>query len=84
MTPLKGPEFIRIKMLELDVLAKIIDKYKLQDKVSKEVLIYIIAIRRMYGFSQSGLLANKLFEKRLNKNGYYQSKYYPGLWKHGW
>ena len=67
-----------------DVLAKIIDKYKLQDKVSKEVLIYVIVIRRMYGLPQSGLLANKLFEKRLNKNGYYRSKYMPGLWKREW
>ena len=79
MTP---PKFTWIKMS--DVLAKIIDEYKLQDKVSKEVLIYIIVIRRMYGLPQSGLLANKLFEKWLNKNGYYQSKYMPGLWKREW
>jgi hypothetical protein len=36
----------------------------------------------MYGLLQSGLLANKLLEKRLNKHGYRQSKLVPGLWKH--
>ena len=36
----------------------------------------------MYGLPQAGLLANELLEKRLNQNGYYQSKLIPGLWKH--
>ena len=36
----------------------------------------------MYGLPQSGLLANELLEKRLNKHGYVQSKFVPGLWKH--
>ena len=43
-----------------------------------------MAIRGMYGLPQSGLLANELLEKRLNTHGYYQSKYFPGLWKHKW
>ena len=38
----------------------------------------------MYGLPQSGLLANELLEKRLNKNGYHQNKLVPGLWKHKW
>ena len=38
----------------------------------------------MYGLPQAGLLANELLEKRLNKNGYKQSKLVPGLWKHDW
>ena len=36
----------------------------------------------MYGLPQAGLLANELLEKRLNQNGYFQSKIIPGLWKH--
>ena len=36
----------------------------------------------MYGLPQSGLLANQLLEKRLNKHGYFQSKLVPGLWSH--
>ena len=35
----------------------------------------------MYGLPQSGLLVNKLLEKRLNNHGYRQSKLVPGLWK---
>ena len=46
--------------------------------------IYIRADRGMYGLPQSGLLANKLLKKRLNKQGYRQSKLVPGLWKHDW
>jgi hypothetical protein len=36
----------------------------------------------MYGLPQSGLLANKLLQKCLNKHGYRQSKLVPGFWKH--
>ncbi|KAL7535731.1 hypothetical protein ACHAXR_006701 [Thalassiosira sp. AJA248-18] len=43
-----------------------------------------MAIRGMYGLPQAGLLANKLLEKRLNENGYCQTKLVPGLWKHDW
>ena len=44
--------------------------------------IYITAKQGMYGLPQSGLLANELLEKRLNKHGYRQSKLVPGLWRH--
>ena len=82
MTPLKRPEYIRMKMS--DIPEEIIIEYKLRDIVSTDGAIYIMAIRGMYGLPQSGLLANELLEKRLNKNGYFQSKYIPGLWKHEW
>jgi hypothetical protein len=36
----------------------------------------------MYGPPQSGLVANELLEKQLNKHGYLQSELVPGLWKH--
>ena len=38
----------------------------------------------MYGLPQSGLLANKLLENRINKRGYQQSKLVTRLWKHNW
>ena len=38
----------------------------------------------MYGLPHSGLLANELLEKRLNKRGYQQSKLVPGLWHYKW
>jgi hypothetical protein len=36
----------------------------------------------MYGLPQSGLITNKLLEKRLNEHGYQQSKLVPRLWQH--
>ena len=36
----------------------------------------------MYGLPHAGLIANELLVKRLNKAGYFQSKYVPGLWSH--
>ena len=80
MTPLKRPEYIKIKLS--DIPDEIIKEYKLKDKVTKNGCIYIEANRGMYGLPQSGLLANQLLEKRLNKHGYFQSKLVPGLWTH--
>ena len=82
MTPLKRPEFIRINIR--DIPDEIINEYKLKEKMTANGSIYIRADRGMYGLPQSGLLANELLEKRLNKNGYRQSKLVPGLWKHDW
>ncbi len=47
-------------------------------------MVYFQANRGMYGLPRSGLLANELLEKRLNKRGYHQSKLVPGLWSHKW
>ena len=80
MTPLKRPENIRMKIN--DIPEEIIIEYKLQDMVTNDGSIYIQANNGMYGLPQSGLLANKLLERRLNKQGYRQSKLVPGLWKH--
>ena len=38
----------------------------------------------MYGLPQAGLLENEFLEKRLNKRGYRQSKFFPGFWAHDW
>ena len=80
MTPLSRPEYIRIKLTDLP--DEIINEYKLKEKATKDGSIYIEANKGMYGLPQSGLLANELLEKRLNKHGYHQSKLVPGLWKH--
>ena len=61
MTPLKRPEFIRMKMS--DIPEEIIAEYKLKDIVTADGSIYIQANRGMYGLPQSGLLANELLEK---------------------
>jgi hypothetical protein len=80
MTPLHGPEFIQMKLS--DIPDKVIEEYTLREKATKNGSIYVKAKRGMYGLPQSGLLANELLEKRLNKHGYQQSKLVPGLWKH--
>jgi hypothetical protein len=80
MTPLHHPKFIQMKLS--DIPDKVIEEYKLREKATKNGSIYIKAKLGMYGLPQSGILANKLLEKRLNKHGYQQSKLVPGLWKH--
>ena len=80
MNPLHQPEYIRMKLS--DIPEEVIDEYKLKDNATKEGSIYIKAQCGMYGLPQSGLLANKLLEKRLNKHGCRQSKLVPGLWQH--
>jgi len=79
-TPMSRPEYIRIRLS--DIPDEIIKEYKLNEKVTPNGSIYIQVNKGMYGLPQSGLMANVLLEKRLNKKGYYQSKLVPGLWKH--
>ncbi len=80
MTPLHCPEFICMKLS--DISDEVIKEYKLREKATKNGSIYIKAKRGMYGLPQSGLLANELLEKRLNKHGYQQNKLVPRLWQH--
>ena len=82
MIPLKRSEYIHVKLT--DIPQEIIDEHKLLDKATPDGSIYIEANKGMYGLPYAGLLANELFEKRLNENGYRQSKLVPGLWKHDW
>ena len=82
MTPLKRLEYVRINIR--DIPDKIVQEYKLTEKAEANGSVYVQANLGMYGLPQSGLLANELLEKRLNKQGYYQSKLVPGLWKHTW
>ena len=80
MTPLKRPEYIRVK---IDNLPKeIISEYKLRTMVNKLGMVYIEFTKGMYSLPQAGLLANELLEQRLNKHGYFQCKLVPGLSKH--
>ena len=80
MTLLKRPEFIRISIN--DIAEEIIIEYKLREIADSKGMVYIQANRGMYGLPQSGLLANELLKKRLNKRDYHQSKLVPELWSH--
>ena len=48
MTPLKRPEYIRMKIS--DIPEEIIVEYKLRDVVKADGSIYIMAVRGMYGY----------------------------------
>ncbi len=67
MTPLHRPEFIHVKLS--DIPDEVIEEYKLREKATKNGSIYTKAKQGMYGLPQSGLLANELLKKRLNKHG---------------
>ena len=45
-------------------------------------MVFVAVTCGMYGLPQSSLLTNKLLETHLNKHGYVQSKFVPGLWRH--
>jgi hypothetical protein len=68
MTPLHHPKFIWMKLS--NILDEVIEEYKLREQATKNGSIYIKAKHGMYRLPQSGLLANELLEKRLNKHGY--------------
>ncbi len=61
MTPLKRPEYIRIKLA--DIPEEIIREYNLREKATPDGSIYIEANKGMYGLPQAGLLANELLKK---------------------
>ena len=80
MTPLKRPEYAKIKLS--DIPDEVINEYKLKEKVTHDGYVYIEVTMGMYGLPQAGSLGHDLLEKRLNEEGYFQSKIVPGLWKH--
>ena len=52
--------------------------------MTKDGYTYTEIRRVMYGLPAAGILAQKLLKKRLNKEGYSQSKTTPGFWTHKW
>ena len=38
----------------------------------------------MYGLPQAGIIANELLQERLQKAGYHQCHFMPGLYRHMW
>ena len=79
-TPLDWPEYMRIPISLIP--QEIIIEYKLSALVHHDGYVYIRINKGMYGLPQAGILANKLLAKRLGKDGYYQCRHTPGLWRH--
>jgi hypothetical protein len=80
MTPLKRPEYAKIKLL--DIPEEVIKEYKLHQYATPDGWVYIKVIRGIYGLPQAGSLGHDLLEHRLNKEGNLQSQTVPGFWKH--
>ena len=77
---MERPEFLRMKLSYFP--DDMIKHYKLKDKVDSKGFVYVKIVKGMYGLPHAGIIAQKNLEERLNKRGYYQSKYTPGFWKH--
>eukprot|EP00804_Cyclotella_cryptica_P009041 CCRYP_003144-RB/>CCRYP_003144-RB protein AED:0.42 eAED:0.43 QI:0/0/0/1/0/0/2/0/355 len=80
-TPLDRPEYVRIRID--DIPQEFIAEYDLTHHV-RDGWVYFQIVKGVYGLPQSGILANKLLETRLNAAGYYQLDATPGLWRHKW
>ncbi|KAL7476512.1 hypothetical protein ACHAW6_002370 [Cyclotella cf. meneghiniana] len=80
MTPLKHPEYAKVKFS--DIFEEVIDEYKLHEKVTSDGFVYMMVVQGMYSLPQAGCLGHDLLEERLNKEGYFQSKTVSGLWSH--
>ena len=81
-TPLDRPEYVRINLA--DIPQEFIDEYNLQNFVDANDWVCFQIHTSVYGFPQSGSLAQALLEKRLKFHYYYQFPLTSGLWRHTW
>ena len=75
-------EYMRLKLSNLP--EDVIRHYKLAKISTTDGHIYTEIHRGMYGIPAAGILAQQMLEKRLNMEGYSQSKLTPGFWTHNW
>eukprot|EP00956_Cyclotella_meneghiniana_P027262 scaffold60751_cov36-Cyclotella_meneghiniana.AAC.6 len=80
MAPMTRYEYVRMNLD--DFPDEIIEEYKLNEIADKNGCVIAECRKCVYGLPQSGILANKYLEKRLNEYGYHQSNYTNGLWTH--
>ena len=79
-TPLKDPEFMRMKF---DLIPEEIrQQYNLYPMVHTDGYIYIKIKKGMYGLPQAGKLAHDLLKDHLAKYDFVPARFTPGLWKH--
>jgi hypothetical protein len=77
MTPLKRPEYGRVK--QMDIPDKIIDEYKLCEKATPDGWVYFKVVQGMYSLPQSGSNSHDELGERLNKEGYFKSPLVPAF-----
>ena len=63
--PMPCYEYMRLKLSDLP--DSVIRQYNMRGKVAKDDYIYTEIRRGMYGLPSSGILTQRLLEKRLNK-----------------
>ena len=80
-TPLGRPEYVKNQLSKIP--EEFVTEYNLTSLVHKG-WIYFEIRRGCYGLPQSGMLANKQLRVRLEKEGYYEARTTPGLWRHKW
>jgi hypothetical protein len=78
-TPLGRFEYMVINLSSLP--QETIDKYDLIE-LSQDGKVYIEIQKGMYGLPQAGILANKLLQRNLAKDGHRTTQHTHGLWKH--
>jgi hypothetical protein len=78
-TPLGRFEYMVINLASLP--QETIDKYNLNE-LAQDRKVYIEIQKCMYGLPQAGILANKLLQRNLAKDGYRTTTHTHGLWTH--
>ena len=81
-TPLDKYEYMKMKLAKFP--EEIGELYDLKNKTTDDGYVYTEVRKGMCGLPQAGILAQQLLEKRLNAEGYAQSKITPGFWTHTW
>ena len=71
-----------LKSKLVDIPDEDVNEYNLHEKVTPDGWIYMKIVRGMYGLPQTGSLGHDLLETWPNKQGYFQGKIVPELWKH--
>ena len=80
-TPLGRPEYVKIQLSKIP--QEFTKEYNLNISVHKG-WVYFKIRRGCYGLPQSGILANKQLRLILEKEGYYEARTTPVLWRHKW
>ena len=79
-TPMSRPEYMKVHIKHFP--KDIVEKYNLNNKVSKDGYIYIQIKKGMYGLKQAAVLAYNQLVSKLKIHGYFPSPHTNGIWEH--
>ena len=80
-TPLDKPEYVKTQLSKIP--QEFIDEYDL-NKFAHKGWVYFEIRRGCYGLPQLGILANNQLRMILKKEGYFEARTTPVLWRHKW